>query len=98
MTWRSTSCIALALPLRFQCAHNRLRLALRPPLSIEPHTERVDDGRQVCQQILCAVLSLIDHFECTPLVCEQGIELAEAEARQAVLVLAPNHAAALTVA
>src|SRR5258707_4825830 len=99
MTWRSTRCIPVPLlSLRvpgLQLADNRLGLALRPSLTIEPGTKRVDNGRQIGQQVFRPVLGLVHDFESTALCREQGVEVAEAEPGQAVLMLHNDQSDAL---
>src|SRR5258706_7319558 len=104
MTWRSTRCIGLPLlrlplpllrlplplSLRLQLVHDDLGLAFGPPLPVESRTERVEDSRQVRQQVFRSILSLVHDFNGTSLCREQRVQVAEAKARQAVLVLYDN--------
>jgi hypothetical protein len=60
-------------------------------LTIQPSTARGDEGRKVCPQVVCCLLGLLGHLDCTPVGlpvgCEQRLHGAEAEARQTVLKL-----------
>ena len=64
-------------------------------MAIESRAERVDDGPQISQQVFRPILSLVDNLDGASLGAEQGVQLAQAEARQTVLVLANDQADAL---
>src|SRR5712692_6723566 len=90
MTCCSTNCM-----LSLQFLHNAFRFAFGASLSIKPCAKAVNDGSEVTQQILSAVLCLIDHFNRAFLCLEQGFQVAKAETSSTVLVLHHNRSNAL---
>src|SRR5260370_3735422 len=91
LTCCSTTCIRVPRPLGvsrcLQHPHDYLRLALRSPLPVKASAKRVDNRREVHQQVLSPVLGLVHDFDSPSLGLEQRLELAKPKASEPVFVL-----------